>query len=98
MVAYPRDENEITELLDWCSTTRYTAIPYGGGSSVVGGVEPPEDSEGTLTIDLSELKRLLEVDEVSRAARIQAGIYGPDLDSQLRHYNLTLRHFQQSYE
>ena len=98
IVAYPRDENEITELLDWCSTTRYTAIPYGGGSSVVGGVEPPEDSEGTLTIDLSELKRLLEVDEVSRAARIQAGIYGPDLDSQLRPYNLTLRHFPQSYE
>ena len=61
-------------------------------------IEPPEDSGGTLTIDLSELKRLLEVDEISRAARIQAGIYGPDLDSQLRPYNLTLRHFPQSYE
>ena len=98
IVAYPRDEDDIESLLNWCSTYGYVAIPYGGGSSVVGGVEPPEDSRGIVTIDLSQLNRLLEVDEISRAARIQSGVYGPALDSQLRPYNLTLRHFPQSYE
>ena len=98
IVAYPRDEDDIESLLNWCSTYGYVAIPYGGGSSVVGGVEPPEDSRGIITIDLSQLNRLLEVDEISRAARIQSGVYGPALDSQLRPYNLTLRHFPQSYE
>jgi len=98
LVAYPRDEKDIIALLDWCSTHSYSAIPYGGGSSVVGGVEPPEDSKGIVTIDLSQLNRLLEVDEISRAARIQSGIYGPALDAQLRPYNFTLRHFPQSYE
>src|SRR5437588_574928 len=73
---------------------------FGGGSSVVAGVEPP-DADGTagaVTIDLRRLGRVVEVDRISRAARIQAGAYGPDLDEQLRPHGLTLRHFPQSYE
>jgi alkyldihydroxyacetonephosphate synthase len=98
VVAYPRNEQEVAAVLEWCSTSRYVAIPYGGGSSVVGGVEPPEGFDGVVTIDLSALSRVLEVDEVSRAARIQAGVYGPALEEQLRPYGLTLRHFPQSFE
>ena len=57
-------------------------MPYGGGSSVVGGVECDigDDYRGAVSIDLRALDRVLEVDPVSRAARIQAGVYGPALE------------------
>ncbi len=98
VVAYPSDEAEVVAVLDWCSGQGYAAIAYGGGSSVVGGVEPPEDAAGVVSIDLSRLDRVLEIDDVSRAARIQAGVYGPALEEQLRPHGFTLRHFPQSFE
>jgi alkyldihydroxyacetonephosphate synthase len=99
-VALPRHETDVADLLDWCGAERLAAVPYGGGSSVVGGVEPPRDGEqrGTVTIDLRRLDRVLEVDRTSRAARIQAGVYGPALEDQLRPHGLTLRHYPQSFE
>jgi alkyldihydroxyacetonephosphate synthase len=100
VVAFPRDEGEVTALLDWCSGARTAAIPYGGGSSVVGGVEAriSDAYAGAVSIDLSRLGRVLEIDRASRAARIQAGIYGPALEDALRPHGLTLRHFPQSFE
>jgi len=100
LVALPRDEADITALLDWCSSQRIAAIPYGGGSSVVGGVEGRDLDRyaGVISIDLSHLSRVLEIDRRSRAARIQAGIYGPALEDSLRRDGLTLRHFPQSFE
>jgi alkyldihydroxyacetonephosphate synthase len=100
VVAYPRSEDEIVALLDWASAQRVAAIPYGGGSSVVGGVEPPStgDYRGALSIDLGRLDRVLEIDRTSRAARIQAGVLGPALEDQLRPHGYTLRHFPQSFE
>jgi alkyldihydroxyacetonephosphate synthase len=99
VVAYPRAEADVVALLDWCSTARAAAIPYGGGSSVVGGIEPRVgDLPGVVSIDLSRLDRVLEVDRTSRAARIQAGVLGPALEEQLRPHALTLRHFPQSFE
>src|SRR5262245_1901304 len=100
LVAYPRDETEVAALLDWATGARIAAIPYGGGSSVVGGVEPPRggDYRGALSIDLGRLDRVLEIDRVSRAARIQAGTLGPALEDQLRPHGYTLRHFPQSFE
>ncbi len=100
LVAFPRDEADIVALLDWCTSARVIAIPYGGGSSVVGGVEPPRSDayRGAVSIDLRRLNRVLEVDRVSRAARIQAGVYGPALEDQLRPHGYTLRHFPQSFE
>jgi alkyldihydroxyacetonephosphate synthase len=99
-VALPRDEADLAALLAWCSDARIAAIPYGGGSSVCGGVEAPRDDRyrGALSIDLRRLDRVLEVDRSSRAARIQAGIYGPALEDALRPRGLTLRHFPQSFE
>jgi alkyldihydroxyacetonephosphate synthase len=99
-VAFPRDEAEVTALLDWCSGARVAAIPYGGGSSVVGGVEAKvgDGYRGAVSIDLSRLDRVLEIDRASRAARIQAGIFGPALEDALRPHGLTLRHFPQSFE
>ena len=100
LVAYPRSEADVVALLDWASAARIAALPYGGGSSVVGGVEPPRggDYRGALSIDLARLDRVLDVDRASRAARIQAGTLGPALEDQLRPHGYTLRHFPQSFE
>ncbi|MBI1737259.1 MAG: FAD-binding oxidoreductase [Candidatus Rokubacteria bacterium] len=97
-VAFPRDEADIVRVLDWCDGAGATVIPYGGGSSVVGGIEPPAASAKVVTIDLRVLDRVLEIDPVSHAARIQAGVYGPALEEQLRPSGLTLRHYMQAYE
>jgi alkyldihydroxyacetonephosphate synthase len=100
LVARPRDESEIEAVLAWCADAGAAAIPYGGGTSVVGGVEPRigDAYAGSVTVDLGRLDRVLEVDADSRAARIQAGAQGPALEDQLRGHGLTLRHFPQSFE
>lgn len=99
VVAYPRSEQEISAVLDWCGSNNYAAIPFGGGSSVVGGITPQDDEhEGVVTIDLKHFNRVLEVDPVSRAARIQAGTLGPSLEEQLKPHGFTLRHIPQSWE
>jgi alkyldihydroxyacetonephosphate synthase len=100
VVAMPRDERDVAALVDWCADAGAAAVPYGGGSSVVGGVECDvgDSYTGVATIDLRCLDQVIEVDRTSRAARIQAGVYGPALEDQLRPYGLTLRHFPQSFE
>jgi alkyldihydroxyacetonephosphate synthase len=100
LVAYPRDEPEVEAVLAFCEQQGAAAIPYGGGTSVVGGVEPRvgDGYAGSVSIDLGRLDRVLEVDGESRAARIQAGAAGPVLEDQLREHGLTLRHFPQSFE
>ena len=98
LVARPRDEAKVVALLDWCSGARVAAVPYGGGSSVVGGVEGPAGGAAWVSIDLGHLDRVLEIDRASRAARIQAGVLGPALEDQLRPHALTLRHYPQSFE
>ncbi|HMD52811.1 MAG TPA: FAD-binding oxidoreductase [Solirubrobacteraceae bacterium] len=99
-VARPRGETDVERLLEWCAGERVAAIPFGGGTSVVGGVTPevPSGYNGAISIDLQALDRVLEVDPVSRAARIQAGAPGPVLEAQLAEHGLTLRHFPQSFE
>jgi len=99
-VARPRDEADLERVLEWCSGERVAAIPFGGGTSVVGGVTPAVGPafNGAVSIDLGALDRVLEVDDVSRSARIQAGALGPSLEAQLGEHGLTLRHFPQSFE
>ena len=96
-VALPRTEADVVDLLDWASSSGVAVVPYGGGSSVVGGVEYRGDGPH-VSLDLTGLDRVLEVDPVSRAARIQGGALGPLLEDQLRPHGLTLRHFPQSFE
>jgi alkyldihydroxyacetonephosphate synthase len=100
VVARPRTEVEVEAILEWCCDEGYAAIPYGGGTSVCGGVEPrlPGEYPGAVTIDLGALDRVLEVDEISRSALIQAGAPGPVLEDQLRERGLTMRCFPQSFE
>jgi len=100
IVAWPRTEADVVAVLDWCTSIGAAAVPYGGGSSVVGGVEPPprDRHPAVVSLDLTALDRVLEIDRTSRAARIQGGILGPALEEQLRPHDLTLRHFPQSFE
>jgi alkyldihydroxyacetonephosphate synthase len=99
-VASPRSEAEVERVLEWCSAERVAVIPFGGGTSVVGGVRPEVASSfnGAVSLDLRQLDRLLEVDPVSRSAHIQAGVCGPALERQLSAHGFTLRHFPQSFE
>jgi alkyldihydroxyacetonephosphate synthase len=100
LVVRPTTEAEVEQLLDWCSDARIAVIPYGGGSSVVGGVEPRVGAgyAGAVSLDLGALDRVLEVDPTSRAALVQAGVLGPHLEEQLRPGGHTLRFFPQSFE
>ncbi|WP_069165490.1 FAD-binding oxidoreductase [Nocardia altamirensis] len=100
LVVRPRTEADVVDVLDWASRANIAVIPFGGGTSVVGGIEPRLDGDfaGAVSLDLGALDQVLEVDRTSRAARIQAGVFGPALEDQLRESGLTLRHFPQSFE
>jgi len=101
VVAFPRDEKEVTAILEWAAELPALVIPFGGGSSVVGGVDAAVDEahfKAAITLDLRQMNRVKEIDRASRAARIEAGIFGPDLEGALKPLGLTLRHFPQSFE
>ncbi|HEX9032138.1 MAG TPA: FAD-binding oxidoreductase [Streptosporangiaceae bacterium] len=100
LVARPGSEADIEAILAWCGNVGAAVIPYGGGTSVTGGVTPrtPDDYAGVVCLDLSRLDRVIEVDDVSGAALIQAGATGPHINAQLARSGRTLRHFPQSWE
>ena len=100
LVAAPRDEAEVERVLAWCSDEGLAAIPFGGGTSVCGGIEPREldDYPGVVTIDVRRLDALHDVDDFSLAARIGAGATGPILERKLGERGLTLRCYPQSFE
>lgn len=99
-VAHVRDERDLEALFEYCGRMGIALIPYGGGTSVVSGIEPAVDPSyrAVICADLRALDEVLEVDVVSRAARIQAGATGPRLEAQLAPHGLSLRHFPQSFE
>jgi alkyldihydroxyacetonephosphate synthase len=100
VVAIPRDEAELARVLAACEKEALAAVPYGGGTSVVGGVEAEISGalRGVVSIDMRAMGKVLEVDAVSRAARIQAGALGPSLEKELAAHAMTLRHYPQSFE
>jgi alkyldihydroxyacetonephosphate synthase len=97
VVARPGDDRELEAVLEWALGAGAAVIPYGGGTSVVGGVEPVVDGPA-VSVDVQRLDRVLDVDPVSGSARIQAGATGPGLEAQLGEHGLTLRHFPQSFQ
>jgi alkyldihydroxyacetonephosphate synthase len=99
-VFFPRAEKDIESIFAWAASEQVTLVPYGGGTSVVSGVaaEVGPGKRGVATVDLCHLNQVLEVDSVSRAARIQAGAKGPELEAGLAPHGFTLRHFPQSFE
>ena len=100
VVARPRGERDVEAVLEWAAGANLAVVPYGGGTSVSGGVqcEVPARFDGAVSLDLGALDRVLQIDDVSRAALIQAGATGPAIEKQLRALDLTLRFYPQSFE
>ncbi len=100
IVAYARSETDIETVYEWAEGANVAVIPWGGGTSAVGALEPKVGGSfnGTLTLDLTRLDKVLEIDKTSRAVRVQGGIRTPAMEAELRPHGLTLRHFPQSYE
>lgn len=99
-VVYPTSAEEVLALVRWAEGASIALVPYGGGSSVVGGVNAiaGENQTAIVTLDLTLMSEILEIDEVARTARVQPGIYGPDLEAQLQERGYTLGHYPQSFE
>jgi alkyldihydroxyacetonephosphate synthase len=98
-VLYPRGTEEVQALLAFAAERDIAVVPYGGGTSVVGGVSGTRGSFPSLvTLDLSGMDRLLDIDAASRTATAEAGIYGPALEKGLAAKGLTLGHHPQSFE
>jgi alkyldihydroxyacetonephosphate synthase len=100
LVAFPKDESGVVEVLERASDWGAAVIPFGGGTSVCGGIEPrlSDPDRPVVSLDLTGMDRVLELDETSLTARIEAGARGPGLEEQLKAHGLTLRHFPQSFE
>ncbi len=96
-VVFPTHEDQIAELLLFAQTEQINIIPFGGGTSVVGGVSPHPKTRN-ITLSLSKLNRVLKVDDESHSAHVQAGILGPQLEQHLNEKSYTFGHFPQSFE
>lgn len=98
-VLLPASHQEILALLRECARRQIAVVPFGGGTSVVGGVRPSAgDLAVVVSLDLRRLDALLDLDEISQIATVQAGLRAPELESMLADAGWTLGHFPQSYE
>lgn len=101
LVIRPRDEAEVACALEEAGSRGWAVVPFGGGTSVVGGVDAAlarGDRAAVVSLDLGALSGVREVDAHSRLARIGAGTLGPALEDALEAHGLTLRHYPQSFE
>lgn len=98
-VATPSSIDELMYALEWADNAALAVIPFGGGSSVVGGVNPrvPPGFSGVLTVELQRMNRVLSISEQDLVVHAQAGILGPELQCALDAQGLALRHYPQSY-
>lgn len=97
-IAKPASEDEVEELISYAQKTGIRIIPYGGGTSVVGHINPDKDDQPLLTLNLEKLRKMSQMDKASRLATFGAGVMGPHLEAQLRAQGFTLGHFPQSFE
>ena len=98
-VLLPRTTGAIAAVLTICSASRVAVVPWGGGTSVVGGLSSLRGScESVVALDLARLDRLLSVDEISLTATFEPGIRTPAAEAALSTHGLTLGHVPQSYE
>ena len=99
LVVAPGSHEEVLELLAVCSECRVAAVPFGGGTSVVGGLRPDSDGfTGWVAIDLRRLDTLVALDEQSRLATLGPGLRGPAAEALLAQRGYTIGHFPQSFE
>ncbi|MEU6564716.1 FAD-binding oxidoreductase [Nocardia nova] len=98
-VVFPADHDQVLAVLTYCSDESIAVVPFGGGTSVVGGLDPARGRFATvIALDLRLLDTLTEVDPVSRTATLGAGLTGPQAEKALAAHGLSLGHFPQSFE
>jgi alkyldihydroxyacetonephosphate synthase len=98
-VVYPGSHEQLRALLELCAHSSLAAVPFGGGTSVVGGVAPLRGSHGgVLALDTGRMADVLELDERSATVTVQGGMRAPALERRLAAHGLTLGHFPQSFE
>ncbi len=98
-VVLPGSAEYVTAVLAACAEHRVAVVPFGGGTSVVGGVEPVRDGmAAAISLDLSRLSSTVAVDRTSLTARLDAGLFGPEAERRLGAEGVTLGHFPQSFE
>ncbi len=95
----PDGEATVFEILRYCSEHRIAVVPFGGGTNVVGGLDPTRAEFGAVvSVDLRRFDRLISLDEVSGQAVLGAGVTGPDAERLLGEHGFSLGHFPQSFE
>ncbi len=98
-VVAPESVDAVPTVLRACADAGVAVVPFGGGTSVVGGVEPlRERHSAAISLDLSRLDRLVAIDPVSLTVTLEPGIFGPELERRLEEQGFTLGHFPQSFE
>ncbi len=97
VVIWPEGEEKVAALVALAVRRNWAIVPYGGGSSVTGGLAAVGERP-TISLNLARLNQVMSVDTVSHTATVQAGILGPALESALNDEGLTLGHFPQSFE
>jgi alkyldihydroxyacetonephosphate synthase len=95
-IVRPGDEQQVLAVLRFAARRRLAVIPFGGGTSVVGGVEPVAEGPA-ITIDMAALSQVLDIDREAATATVQAGVMGPDLERFVKRSGFTLGHFPQSF-
>jgi alkyldihydroxyacetonephosphate synthase len=99
LVVYPSNESQIEQLLGESANWDFVVVPYGGATTVVGGVEPRAgNAKVVVCLDFGLMNKVLSVDEKSLLAEVQPGCLGPELEKALGSAGLTLGHFPQSFE
>jgi alkyldihydroxyacetonephosphate synthase len=98
-VVYPTNESQITQLFDESASWDFVVVPYGGATTVVGGVSAPiSDGQVVVCLDFKLMNRILNIDEKSLLAEVQPGCLGPEVERAVSSVGLTLGHFPQSFE
>src|SRR5829696_9827050 len=98
VVVRPGDEDAVAGIIRAALDADAVVIPFGGGTSISGSLEAPRDeTRSVISVDLGRMDRLLEIDETSRLARAQAGVYGPRLEEQLNARGWTFGHYPDSF-
>lgn len=98
-VVFPETEDHLLETLQWADSHELAVVPYGGGTSVVGGVTPlMGEKRAVVTVNLRKMTRVVNIDRLAQTVSVEAGVLGPHLESQLADYGFTLGHFPQSFE
>jgi len=98
-VVYPQNEQQIVKILQLAAKKKWAIIPFGGGTSVVGGVEAlRQKQKASIALDLMRLNRVIDLSTTDQLVRTQAGIYGPELEKEIQARGFTVSHFPQSFE